>query len=132
MSRYNGQLREYFFRSVRPVRTRGAGLSGAAGSLDEGVQVCVSADLAGDRLENVGFRIFGCPHIIALAHKVAERLEGAQVAQLRDLPLDELAQEFSFPVEKTGKILIMKDALTACFAMGEAGATNATTHQAAE
>jgi NifU-like protein involved in Fe-S cluster formation len=129
MSRYNAQLREYFFRSVRPG---GAGLSGAAGSLEEGVQVSVSADLAGDKLENVGFRVFGCPHIIALAHKVAECLEGAQVVQLRDLPLDELAQEFGFPVEKTGKLLIMKDALAACFAMGEAGATGAATHQAAE
>jgi NifU-like protein involved in Fe-S cluster formation len=129
MSRYNAQLQEYFFRSVRPG---GAALSGAAGSLEEGVQVSITADLAGDKLENVGFRVFGCPHIIALAHKVAESLEGAQVVQLRDLPLDELAQEFSFPVEKTGKLLIMKDALAACFAMGEAGATGVATHQAAE
>jgi NifU-like protein involved in Fe-S cluster formation len=129
MSRYSATVGEYF---PRPVRPGGTDLRGEAGSERAGTQISVAADLAGERLQNVGFRVFGCPHIIALAHRAAELLEGAPVGLLRDLPLEELAQEFDLPVEKTGKLLIMKDALTACFALSESGTADAATHQVPE
>jgi NifU-like protein involved in Fe-S cluster formation len=127
MSRYSATVGEYF---ARPVRPGGTDLRGEAGSERAGTQICVAADLVGERLQNVGFRVFGCPHTIALAHRAAELLEGAPATLLRDLPLEELAQEFNLPVEKTGKLLIIKDALTACFALSESGTADSATHQA--
>ncbi|MGI9289956.1 MAG: iron-sulfur cluster assembly scaffold protein [Gammaproteobacteria bacterium] len=120
MNRYNSRVGEYF---SRPVSAGGSDLAGTAGSVQEGARVLVEAGLAAGQLENVSFRIFGCPHIIALAHRAQELLEGAPAAMLRDLPLEELAQEFDFPVEKTGKLLIMKDALEAAWASGGNTAT---------
>jgi len=127
MSRYNDKVSEFF---MRPPVSGGESLSGEAGSVGAGTRISLSADLDAGKLKNVGFRVFGCPHIIALAHRVTGLLEGAPAESLRDLPLEDLAREFNFPVEKTGKLLIMKDALAAALAACEAGVADAANNQA--
>jgi NifU-like protein involved in Fe-S cluster formation len=119
MTRYVPAVQHYF---RRPLPASSAELSGEAGSVRQGAWVRVTADRVSGQLQNVGFRVFACPHIIALCNRAAEVLEGAPLAALRELPLDEMAREFEIPVEKAGKLLILKDALAACYPAGEGDA----------
>jgi len=108
---YNAAVEERF---RRPATALGIAIGGAAGSGGQGAVVRFSADLDAGRLCNVGFRACACPHIIAACSLVAEQLDGMAVGKLADLELAEMLQELEIPIEKTGKILILKDALRAC------------------
>ena len=117
MQGYNAEVARYF-------RPPPAGMSREllvrAGSERQSVIVELYADIADQTLRNVGFRVFACPHIIAACQKAAEMLEGAPVGQLGGSALislqESLQQEFDIPVEKAGKLLILKDALSVCSA----------------
>ena len=108
---YNAAVAEHF---RRPPAAAGVAISGSAGSSSQGAVVRFGADLEGECLCNVGFRAWACPHIIAACSLITERLEGSEADQLAGLNLAEMLQELEIPVEKTGKILILKDALRAC------------------
>lgn len=110
---YSAHLEQYF---SRPARNMGRDIRGEAGSRRQGTRICFAADVRDNYLHNVGFRAFACPHIIAGCHRLAEQLEGAGVDALLDVPLDELRTEFDIPIEKAGKLLILKDAIDACYA----------------
>ncbi|MCP3999541.1 MAG: hypothetical protein GY727_01345 [Gammaproteobacteria bacterium] len=113
MSRYPQQVVAYFHR---PVCSGGTMLQGEAGSVEQGAWIAIAADCEAGQLKNVGFHAFACPHIIAACHWAVEVLEGAPVQALQDIQLDKLQQEFEIPVEKAGKLLILKDAFTSCYA----------------
>ena len=113
MQQYSAQVRRYF---GCPVLRMGRDIRGEAGSARQGARICFAADVQDNCLQNVGFRAFACPHIIAGCHRIAEQLEGAPVDALLDVPLDELKTEFDIPIEKAGKLLIIKDAIDACYA----------------
>jgi len=113
MSAYAPSVAHYF---RRPVIEGGGIIRGEAGSVAQGTCICVTADLADGQLQNVGFRVYACPHIIAACNRAAELLEGAPVAALQEMDMEKLQQEFEIPVEKAGKLLILKDALFNAFA----------------
>ena len=113
MPHYSAQLAQYF---SRPVLKMGRDIRGEAGSMRQGARICFAADVRDNCLHNVGFRAFACPHIIAGCQRIAEQLEGAPADSLRGVALDELKAEFDIPIEKAGKLLIIQDALQACFA----------------
>jgi hypothetical protein len=93
----------------------GTDIRGAAGSTQCGTLIVFGADVRAQRLHKLGFRAFACPHIIAACNRVAEQLEGGPAQALSEFPVDELQAEFDIPVEKAGKLLILKDALQACY-----------------
>jgi NifU-like protein involved in Fe-S cluster formation len=93
----------------------GTDIHGAAGSEQCGTSIVFAADLRDERLHKLGFRAFACPHIIAACNRVAERLEGGPAQALGELRIDELQAEFDIPVEKAGKLLILEDAVRACY-----------------
>jgi hypothetical protein len=109
---YSAHLGQYF---GRPPRSMGQDIRGEAGSERQGAWICFAADVRDNCLYNVGFRAFACPHIIAGCHRIAEQLEGAGLEVLPDVPLDDLKTEFNIPIEKAGKLLILKDAINACY-----------------
>jgi len=113
MPHYSAQLALYF---SRPVLKMGRDIRGEAGSARQGARICFAADVRDNCLHNVGFRAFACPHIIAGCQRIAEQLEGAPADRLRTVPLDDLKAEFDIPIEKAGKLLILKDAIDACYA----------------
>jgi NifU-like protein involved in Fe-S cluster formation len=112
MSAYPESVLAYFHR---PVLAGGAMLRGEAGSVGQGTWICVTTDVLGGQLQNVSFRAFACPHIIAACNRAAELLEGSPLEALQDIELDKLQQEFEIPVEKAGKLLILKDAFANCY-----------------
>ncbi len=63
----------------------------------------------------VRFRVFGCPHTVAAASRVAEWLTGRAVDSARVIDVDALRMELGVPVEKLGKLLRIEDALARCF-----------------
>ena len=91
-----------------------------AGCLDPGVSVRVddqdvrlqlSALVDGDVIRALRFRAWGCPHTIAAAEAACERLEGEPVAGLLEFSASDLMEELPVPVEETGRILVLEDAV---------------------
>ena len=60
------------------------------------------------------FAVFGCPHTIAAASRVAEGLEGKPARELGRLDVRAIQQELGVPIEKLGKLLRIEDAVAAC------------------
>ena len=121
MQQYSARVGEYFHR---PVRNMGGEVRGEAGSVEQGALICLAADVRDGKLRNVGFRVFACPHIIAACNWQADLLEGAPVSALQQVDLAELQLMFDIPVEKAGKLLILKDALVACHEHYAAGSAS--------
>ena len=61
------------------------------------------------------FQVFGCPHAVAAASKVAEWLEGRSETEARALDVRGVCAELEVPVEKLGKLLRIEDAIAGCW-----------------
>jgi len=91
-----------------------------AGRLDDGTSVRLAAqgiDLElsmrrqGDRIAALRFRARGCPHLIAAAEATCRDYEGRPVATLRDFRAAPVIASLPVPIEKTGLILVLEDAV---------------------
>jgi NifU-like protein involved in Fe-S cluster formation len=82
-------------------------LANAVGVLveDQGVRIFLSAQLAAGRIDTLRFQAWGCPHVIAAAEAFCASYEG------RSTSTSDLMQSLSVPVEKTGRILVIEDAV---------------------
>jgi NifU-like protein involved in Fe-S cluster formation len=108
MSPYSERVRRYF------------GAPAHAGDLDGGavvqvdaqdVRLQLSAIVAGATVSVMRFRAWGCPHTIAAAEAACGALEGRPVRDLLDFSASGLMEELAIPVEKTGRILVLEDAV---------------------
>ncbi len=84
-----------------------------AGSRAGSAEVEFSVRFASGGVAEVRFRAFGCPHFLAAASLVTERLRGLSSAELARWSSRELQQELAVPVEKRGRLLILEDAVRA-------------------
>lgn len=84
---------------------------GAAGDAEQGAQVQFDFRVAGDRVQQARFRAFGCPHLVAGASWLTERLLGARRADLQDWDWREAATALEVPPAKFGRLLTLQDAL---------------------
>lgn len=91
-----------------------------AGELDEaavvevdeqGIRLRLEARLDGDSIEALRFRAYGCPHVLAAAEAFCAGHEGRPSADLLEFRASDLMQSLSVPVEKTGRILVLEDAV---------------------
>ncbi len=78
---------------------------------DQGVRVELSAKVDRDRVIALKFRAWGCPHLIAAAEAFCTGFERQQVAHLKSFAAAGLMQTLAVPVEKTGRILVLEDAV---------------------
>ena len=90
MNPYSARVREYFAEPAHAGDARG------------GVAVLV-----------MRFRARACPHVIAAAEAACAGLEGRPVADLIEFSAHDLMDNLSIPVEKTGRILVLEDAIRA-------------------
>ncbi len=84
-----------------------------AGNRTAGAEVSFSVRIAGDAVAEVRFQAFGCPHFLAAASLVTERLKGLPVAALGQWRAGEIGRDLVVPVEKRGRLLILEDAVRA-------------------
>ena len=75
------------------------------------VRLELSAVATGGRLDVLRFRAWGCPHVIAAAEAACAGLEGAEIAELLEFSAVDLMENLAVPVEKTGRILVLEDAV---------------------
>ena len=89
-------------------------LCGAAGQREHGTEVIFHAGIDNARIVAMTYQVFGCPHTIAACSILAQRLTGRPVESLNEVRFNELAASLDLPVEKTGRLLIIEDALRKC------------------
>ena len=83
---------------------------------DHGAHIVISAGIRGGVIGAMAYRVWGCPHLIAALEHVCTIFEGQPVAGLENFDSADITQELSVPVEKTGRILLLEDALATLWA----------------
>jgi len=78
---------------------------------DQDVRLRLSGSVAGGTVNALRFRVWGCPHVIAAAEAVCSALEGRPVTDLENYTAADVMQNLPVPVEKTGRILVIEDAV---------------------
>ena len=105
---YNSLVRELFADT------------GHAGSLadgvraeksEQGVSVELSARGEDGAVEQLRFRAWGCPHLIAAAEAVCAEYEGQTASQLEEFSVADVMQRLAVPAQKSGRILVLEDAV---------------------
>jgi len=96
-------------------------VSGEAEDRTLQVWVRFELQLQGGVVRLARFQVFGCPHAVAAASKVAEWLEGRSEAEARALDARAVCAELEVPVEKLGKLVRIEDAVAACWRTRAAG-----------
>ena len=111
--RYGGPVRERM-RSLAGAGDLPPGpatISGTAGDAEQGAQVRFQLRLEDDRVAEARFRAFGCPHFVAAASWLTDRLRGAGRAELEAWDWQEAAAALEVPPAKFGRLLTLQDAL---------------------
>jgi NifU-like protein involved in Fe-S cluster formation len=78
---------------------------------DQGLRIRLFALSEEGSITRLGFLAWGCPHVIAAAEAFCREFEGRNSAELLDFSSSGLMQSLSVPVEKTGRILVLEDAV---------------------
>ncbi|MGB5577481.1 MAG: hypothetical protein WBM88_08735, partial [Woeseiaceae bacterium] len=63
------------------------------------------------RIRSLRFRAWGCPHVIAACERFCSRYEGRPRESLGEFRAADIMRDLSVPVEKTGRILVLEDAV---------------------
>lgn len=105
---YSARVRAYF---AAPEHA-GELTSGKTVRIDaQEVHLELSATVSDGTVRAMRFRAWGCPHTIAAAEAACAVLEGRPVADLLEFSARDLMEDLSVPIEKTGRILVVEDAL---------------------
>ena len=105
---YSPEVRALFASPAHAGDLEGARTVAVAG---QDVRLELSGAAQGERLEALRFRAWACPHVIAAAEAVCAGLEGATIAELLEFSAVDLMENLAVPVEKTGRILVLEDAV---------------------
>jgi len=105
---YSARVRDFFASPGHSGDLRG-GLS--ASVVGQGVRLSLSATTAQGTIQSLRFRAWGCPHVIAAAEAFCAEYEGRSVEELQAFTASQLMQSLPVPVEKTGRILVLEDAV---------------------
>ena len=105
---YSASVRKLFANSAHAGALEGGH---EAAIDDQGVRLSLTARVAGGLVEAMAFQAYGCPHVIAAAEAACAELEGREAVELLEFSTSDLMQSLSVPVEKTGRILVLEDAI---------------------
>jgi cysteine desulfurase len=73
-------------------------------------------------VKSARFKAYGCPHTLAVMESLTHRLPGRRRVDGPPGTPAIWGEELSVPVEKLGRLLVIEDALLACFARWPSGA----------
>lgn len=105
---YSGAVRDLFANPTH-AGTVADGVVVLVG--DQGVRVELSASVDSGRISAMRFRAWGCPHLIAAAEWTCAEYENGPVSALEIFPTDRIMEDLTVPAEKTGRILVLEDAI---------------------
>lgn len=110
---YNSLLRACFVNPVHAGDLQGAYSHTVTAFADggDGTVVQLEAGIEDGILRELRFRALACPHLIAAAECFCERFAGQPAASLQEFSPAEVMQELQVPVSKTGRILLLEDAV---------------------
>ena len=57
------------------------------------------------------YRVFGCPHFMALIEYFCEKIEGSLIDDITKADLYKMQAQLAIPVEKTALILLLEDVI---------------------
>ena len=78
---------------------------------DQGVRISLFATAEEGIVTGLRFQAWGCPHFIAAAEAFCAESEGRAARDLLEFSVSGLMQSLSVPVEKSGRILMLEDAV---------------------
>ncbi len=116
---YNEEVRRIFANPAHAGDLRGhydLSLVADVAESASGVRITLAAGIRGGIIAGMKFRVWGCPHLIAALESVCTALEEQPVAGLENFDSADITQELSVPVEKSGRILLLEDALATLWA----------------
>lgn len=117
MSELPPQIRELFTaldHAGEPSQDALAGLQGGeAGREALGTRIRFTLRIAEQRLLEVRYRAYGCPHTLATCEWLARSLEGRRLDSLALGDPLEWARRLGVPAAKLGRLLVIEDALRA-------------------
>jgi cysteine desulfurase len=93
-------------------------LTGEAGGPGLDTWVRFHLTLHAGTVKAARFKAYGCPHTLAVVEWLAGQLPGRTRAEGAPGDPTRWAEDLSVPVEKLGRLLIIEDALLACFGAG--------------
>ncbi len=109
---YNETVRRHFANPLHAgdlppgyARAQTAAVSGGD------ARIVLAAGLSGGTIGALRYRVYGCPHLIAALEVICARFEGRDAAELDTFSTPELARLLDLPLEKTGRILLLEDAV---------------------
>jgi len=97
-------------------------LTGEAGGPSQGTWVRFHLTAASGIVKAARFKAYGCPHTLAVVDWLTRRLPGRTRDDGPPGTPALWAEELSIPIERLGRLLVIEDALLACFARWRSGA----------
>jgi NifU-like protein involved in Fe-S cluster formation len=76
-----------------------------------GAKIQLVVGIVDGKLQECRFRVFGCPHLVAAAEWLCKEYEGQTLACLADFRAADCMGPLAIPLEKTGRILLLEDAI---------------------
>lgn len=105
---YSAAVRRLFAHPDHAGRLEGGIEALAEG---QGVHLRLMASVRDGRILRMRFEAWGCPHLLAACEAACADVEGRPAAELEGYDISALIKELSIPVEKTGRILVLDDAI---------------------
>ncbi len=93
------------------LRPGGCVLRARAGDREQGAEVVLEVRVEDDRASELGFRAFGCPHFLAAASWLTDRLRGCDRHDFERWDWREAATAVEVPAAKSGRLLVLQDAV---------------------
>jgi NifU-like protein involved in Fe-S cluster formation len=78
----------------------------------QGIRIRLALSQADGRIESLCFQAYGCPHVIAACELFCRTFEGRPIAAIDGFRAADIIRDLSVPVEKTGRILVVEDAVS--------------------
>ena len=85
--------------------------TGVAGNREQGAEVVLQCRVVDGRVAEARFRAFGCPHLLAAASWLTERLPGVGRDVLERWDWRAAADALEVPPAKFGRLLTLQDAV---------------------
>lgn len=116
---YNEAVRAYFASPAHAGDLEGSfdqTIAADVAASENGVQVVLAAGIRAGSIAGMAYRAWGCPHLIAALELVCETLVNQPAAALEKFDSADITQNLAVPTEKSGRILLVEDALATLWA----------------